>query len=62
MLQKTYLEQEAIPELRPILTELGKELKNKWKKSDEDVEACPDELLPPFVELIWKVVDLCQVN
>ena len=52
MLQKTYLEQEAIPELRPILTELGKELKNKWKKSDEDVEACPDELLPPFVELI----------
>ena len=62
MPQKTHLEQEAIPGLGPILVELGEELKKKWKESDKDVEACPDELLPPLVELTRKVADLCQVN
>jgi len=62
MPQKTHLGQETIPGLGSILAELGKELKDKWEESDKDVEKCPDELLPPLVELTRKVADLCQIR
>ncbi len=52
MPQKTHLEQETIPGLGLTLAELGKELKNKWKESNKDIEICLDKLLPPLLELI----------